>query len=178
LLRSSAKTAFGGILAAISISMMLLTAVIPFMQYALPSLAGGLLVLAVIELNKKWAAGIYTATSLLALFIVADKDAALMYVLFFGYYPIIKAVFEKNCPKWLARLLKFLVFNASVAAENLLLIYVFHIPFEEMKSLGKWAIPAMFLLMNIILILYDNALALFISLYNKKLRKGFHKLFK
>ena len=52
-MRNSAKTAMGGMIAALSLTIMLLTAVVPYLQYALPAMSGARLVLMVIEINKK-----------------------------------------------------------------------------------------------------------------------------
>ena len=89
-MKQSSKTALGGVVSALSVTLMLMTAVIPFMTYALPLLAGALLILMVIEINKRWAFIVYVAVSLLAVLVVPDKEAAVFYIAFFGYYPIIK----------------------------------------------------------------------------------------
>lgn len=57
--KNSTKTAIGGIIAALSIVLMLLTSAIPTLTYAIPAIAGLLLVIIVIEVNKKWAFGVY-----------------------------------------------------------------------------------------------------------------------
>ena len=87
--KNSTKTAIGGIIAALSIVLMLLTSAIPTLTYAIPAIAGLLLVIIVIEVNKKWAFGVYFVVGVLSMLLVADKEAAVMYVMFFGYYPII-----------------------------------------------------------------------------------------
>lgn len=56
--RNSSKTALGGIVAALSVTMMFLTAVIPTLTYALPAAAGILLMIVVIEIDKRWAGGL------------------------------------------------------------------------------------------------------------------------
>ena len=54
-MKQSSKTAFGGILTALSVVLMFLTGVIPFLTFALPALAGALLILIVMEIGSKWA---------------------------------------------------------------------------------------------------------------------------
>ncbi len=65
-IRNSSKTALGGIIAALSVTTMFLTAVFTTLSYALPAAAGILLVVVVIDVDKKWAFGVYAATALLA----------------------------------------------------------------------------------------------------------------
>ena len=61
------KIAFGGVLVALGVGCMLLTNVVPIATYALPVLAGLSIMLAVIELDKRWAMMIYAATAMVAM---------------------------------------------------------------------------------------------------------------
>ena len=114
--KKSSKTAVGGVITALSIVLMFLTSVIPTLTYALPAAAGFLITLIVIEIDKKWALGVYVAVSLLSVLLIADKEAAVMYIMFFGYYPIVKAIFEKHFHSMLLWVLKFAVFNVGAVA--------------------------------------------------------------
>ena len=78
----SAKTAMGGIITALSVIILVPTALEVFV-YALPAFAGMLTMFSIEELDKKWAAGIYAAVSLVSLFVVPNKEAAILYVAFF-----------------------------------------------------------------------------------------------
>lgn len=77
--------------------------------FALPAFASLITAFCVIELDKKWAFGVYAASSFVSLIIVPNKEAAVMYAAFFGCYPIVKALLEgKKMNKALRWLLKFL----------------------------------------------------------------------
>ena len=76
--KKSSKTAVGGVITALSIVLMFLTSVIPTLTYALPAAAGFLITLIVIEIDKKWALGVYVAVSLLSVLLIADKEAAVI----------------------------------------------------------------------------------------------------
>ena len=175
---NSSRTALGGIIAALSVTMMLLTTVIPVLSYALPAIAGVLLILIVIEVDKTWAFGVYAAVSLLSLLILPDKEAAMMYVFFFGHYPIMKAILEGKCKGFVLWLFKFLLFNVSVVAAYLIIIYVFQLPFEEMEEYGKWAVYGLLGLGNIVFVVYDIALSRLVMLYELKLRHFVRHLFR
>ncbi len=123
-IRNSSKTALGGIIAALSVTTMFLTAVFTTLSYALPAAAGILLVVVVIDVDKKWAFGVYAATALLALLVLPNKEAAVMYVLFFGHYPIVKAVLEKRLRGVLLWVVKFVIFNVSVVLAYVIILYV------------------------------------------------------
>lgn len=176
--RNSSKTALGGIVAALSVVMMFLTTVIPTLTYALPAAAGILLVVMVIDVDKKWAFGVYAAVSILSLLILPDKEAAVMYVFFFGHYPIVKAILEGKCKGVLLWVLKFVIFNVSVVAGYLVILYVFQLPFDEMEEYGQWAAWGLLGLGNIVFIVYDIALSRLTTLYILKWRKSFRKFFK
>ena len=176
--KNSTKTAIGGIIAALSIVLMLLTSVIPTLTYAIPAIAGLLLVIIVIEVNKKWAFGVYFVVGVLSMLLVADKEAAVMYVMFFGYYPIIKAMIENKLSKALSWFLKFLIFNVSMILAFLIVTYVFKVPFEEMKKYGAIAAWLLLALGNVVFLIYDIALTRLITLYMLKWRKNFKRIFK
>jgi len=177
-MRQSAKTALGGLTASLSLVFMLLTAVLPFLTYAAPEISGTLLVIMVLELNKKWAFATYAAVSLLSLFILPDKEAAMMYVGFFGFYPIVKPLLDSHLSRPLSWLCKALIFNVSVTVSYLIVVYVFAIPLDGMEEFGKWAIPALLAMGNVVFILYDLVLSRLITAYLNRWQKKFHSIFK
>ncbi len=176
--KKSSKTAIGGVVTALSIVLMFLTSVIPTLTYALPAAAGFLITLIVIEIDKKWALGVYAAVSLLSVLLIADKEAAVMYIMFFGYYPIVKAIFEKHFHSVLLWILKFLVFNAGAVSAFFISTYVFMVPFEEMEKYGAVAAWGLLAAGNVIFLLYDFAMSNLIQVYLLKWRKNFKRIFK
>lgn len=177
-MKQSSKTALGGIVSALSVALMMITALIPFMTYALPLLAGALLILMVIEINKRWAFVVYVAVSLLAMLVVPDKEAALFYALFFGYYPIIKAPLEKHLPNVVEWIIKALIFNAAAVSGYLLSTYVLGIPVDDTEIFGKYGLLILLALANAVFVAYDIMLTKFITLYLVRFRKSFRKIFK
>lgn len=176
--RQSTKVALCGIISSVSVVLMFMTGLVPFLTYTLPAVSGALLAIIVIEINKKWATGAYIAISLLSLLIVADKEAAMFFVAFFGYYPIIKEVIESKLPKVLEWIVKLLLFNAAAVAAYMVIIYVFGIPFDEMEEYGKYSVFLLLAMGNIIFILYDYCMTSLITLYYQRWQKSFHNLFK
>lgn len=179
----AAKTAMGGMMVALSVVILIPTALEIFV-YALPAFAGMITMLCVIELDKKWAFGVYAATSIISLLVVPNKEAAVMYVAFFGYYPIVKSVFESKLPKVLEYILKFLVFNISVIIAYAALVKVFGMPFNELmgieegSSWGNFAVPVLLALGNLVFITFDVCLTRVVTVYLKVWQKKFHKMFK
>lgn len=176
--RQSTRVALCGIISSVSVVLMFMTGLVPFLTYTLPAVSGALLAIIVIEINKKWATGAYIAISLLSLLIVADKEAAMFFVAFFGYYPIIKEVIENKLPKVLEWIVKLLLFNVAAVVAYAVIIYVFGIPFDEMEEYGKYSILLLLAMGNVIFILYDYCMTSLITLYYQRWQKSFHNLFK
>ena len=141
-------------------------------------LRGLLLLIMVIEIDKKWATVVYIAVSLLSLLLIADKEAAVMYAAFFGYYPIIKQPLEKYLNKYLCWVIKLLIFNISVILSYLLLIFVFNLSMDDFGDFTKTALALVYVAFNAVFVLYDIALTRMITAYIMKWQKHFRKIFK
>ena len=180
---TAAKTAIGGMMTALSLVLMLPTA-FDLLEYALPALAGILTLFCVIELGKGWAFGIYAATSLLGVLVLPNKKAIVLYIVLFGYYAILKAVFESKLKKPLEILLKILVFNAAVFAAFFIMNKIMGIPLEEMLEYSdsvfwaKYAIPIFLIVGNLVFLFYDYVLTIYAGFYIKVLQKRFRQLFR
>ncbi len=177
-MKQSSKCAIGGIVSALSLVLMISVAVVPFLTYALPAMAGALIIFIVIEIDKKWAFGVFSAVGILAFLLVHDKEIAMMYIAFFGYYPIIKAVFEGKLPAPLSWILKVVIFNVTMVAAYLVLIYLLGLQIDEITEYGAIAVPLLLGMGTAAFILYDIALTRIISLYMIKWRKYFKRYFK
>ena len=175
----ASKTAVGGMAAALSVVILIPTALDIFV-YALPAFAGMITLFCVIELNKKWASGVFAAAALLSLIVVPNKEAAVLYITFFGYYPILKSFLEKCKLRTVEYLLKFLCFNVSVVLSYLFLVYVFGISIEQLfgDELTRAMYIALPVLMNVMFIVYDLCLTRMYTVYIAVWQKRFHKMFR
>ena len=170
--KTSFKVSFSGIIAALSTVMMLITSVFPFGTFAFPALSGMLLVCVVIELSYSWAFIVYTAVSILSLLFVTDKEAVVYYVVFLGFYPIVKGLVEKLRSKVVQYILKYAIFNACMVIAFYVSVYLFSIPKESFNLFNVY-LPWVFLLIgNVAFILYDFCVTRVVTLYLIK----YHKL--
>ncbi len=177
-MKQSSKCAVGGIVAALSLVLMISVAIIPFMTYALPALAGAFIVFVVIEIDKKWAAGVYAAVAILGIFLVPEKEVAVLYLAFFGYYPILKAVIESKTGTVVGWILKILTFEITMIVSYWLMIKFMGVTIDEMDEFGVWAIPMLLGLGTFAFIMYDIAISKLVILYLKRWRKYFKRYFK
>lgn len=181
---NAAKTAIGGMATALSV-VLLLPTVLDVLYIALPAAAGMITLFCVIELSRGWAFGVYAATSLISVLVVPNKEAVVLYVLFFGYYPIIKGLIEgKIKNRVLEYVIKVLVFNVAVFAAEYIFFKIMNIPLtefldvEEGTFLAKFAIPILFALANVMFFLLDFLYTASVTLYLNRWQKVFRKMFK
>ncbi len=161
------STALGGMVAALAVVLMFFTGVFPFATYALPALAGLLMVVIVIDFDIKWALSVYAAVSILSLLITPDREAAIMFIAFFGYYPILKSVYEKIKSRIIEWVLKILTFNVAVVGAYYAIVNFFGMPdiMSEIEEMGKYGLWIFLGLANITFLIYDIAITKIITLY-------------
>jgi len=128
------KVAFGGVTAALSI-VLLLGTLFPSLMYALPAFAGIILLPFCLEVGKKWALGVYAVVSLLSLLVVPSWEGKLLFIFFFGYYPIVRLWFD--CwPVVAAWVVKLVIFNGSMLLCYFLLIRFFNLDADTFNLFG------------------------------------------
>jgi hypothetical protein len=154
---------------------MFLTGLVPFATYALPALAGAMLVAVVIEIGSKMALLAYVSVSILSVFIVPDREAAMMFIVFFGYYPILKEKLESIPSRVIEYALKLGLFNATIVAGYAVMTYVLGIPLlsDGAEEFGKYAVPILLFSGNVVFCVYDYALTRYISVYVKWFKPRF-----
>lgn len=177
-LKQSSKCALGGVVAALSLVFMISVAVAPFLTYALPAAAGAFIIFIVIEIDKKWAFGVYCVVAALGTALVPDKETAVMYLAFFGYYPILKAIIESKTPLVVGWILKILTFVFTMSVSYYLMMKFMGVTLEETESFGKFAVPILLGMGSAAFALYDVALTKFVALYTLRWRKYFKRYFK
>lgn len=170
-MKNGYKIALGGTMSALSMVFMMLTGVLPMAEYALPALAGIMLVPVVAELGRKWALLCWLAVSLLSFFLAPMKESALLYIAFLGYYPILKSLIEgwrKPVREWAV---KFLCFNLAVGGVVGITIFLFGIEtYVGNVSSVPLYIAGGILLLNVVFLIYDMALTRLISAYYRWFR--------
>lgn len=175
-LKHTGKVALCGVMAALATIVMLLS-YFPYLTYAVPAVAGLCFVILAIETSPKWAFTAYAAASVLV-FLLAEQEAKIMFIAFFGYYPILKGVIEgmrKKAPEYM---LKFLIFNVVMVGVYALLIFVLGMPLDQMGDFGRWTALVLLVMGNIAFLLYDFTITQLIGLYmhsfHHRLKKIIH----
>ena len=160
----------GGISASLCLVVMLTTALLPFATYALPALAGIMIIPLALELGSKTAWVCYASVAVLSLLIVPDREAALMFIAFFGYYPIIKINLDGIKKRFLRRTIKVLVFNISMVTAYSIVIFVFGMTYLIEEFSNYFGITLL-VIANIFFPIYELALHNMYRLYIYRVRK-------
>lgn len=172
-MKRSVKIALCGVMSALSVAVMFATGFLPTATIALPGLAGCLLIPVVAELGYRWGFGAYAVCGALSFLLAPDREAALIYILFLGYYPVLYGVLAKIKNKALRWAVKLLLLNAAAGLEMAAAFFLLHFPAET-----GWLAVALWLGVNLVFLLYDTAVRQLIDLYFAKLHPRLLNLFR
>ncbi len=170
--RRSFRVAFCGMLAGLMVALMLLGTLIPMSTYICPMIAGAMVIPVVWELGTGSGWLVYAAVSALSLFLAPDKEAALLYVLLLGWYPVLRPRLQHIAGRPLRIAVKLVLFNAAIIAVYCLLLFVFLSPDLQAEA-SEWTFPllaGMLVLGNVTFLIYDRLLARLTDRYVTRLR--------
>lgn len=171
--KTSFDLALGGILCAACVIMMFLVGVFPALLYVFPMMCGLVMYIIYYECGTKIALAAFISVSLLSLLISPDKESAVLFIAFFGYYPILKVYVDMLKSKALRCLIKLVSFNASIVASYWLLMNVFGLV-DVTDFVGEYShtlVWAFLAAANVVFLMYDYALLRVALLYRVKLRQ-------
>lgn len=155
-------------LSALGVVLLYIGVFIQVVDISVAVLASLLCVFAVIEYGKGAPWAVFVVTAVLAMLLLPNKSPAVMYTLFFGYYPILKEKFER-AKSWISWLYKELTFNVALVA----IFLIFKFVFAEFVDVHIALYAVGFVLCEAVFVLYDVALTRLISLYIYRLRSRF-----
>lgn len=169
--QQSGRIAFCGLMAALSVALMLTGGLIPLATYCAPMVSGVLLLPILLEYGKKAAWTAYAAVALITLILGVDKEAAFFY-LFLGYYPIIKPDVDRIRRRPLRILTKLVIFTVSVTLMYAVLGFLLHMDavVAEFTDMGALLLIAFAVMLNLCMLLYDKLLVPLMVIYVHRLR--------
>lgn len=119
---------------------------------------------AVIQCGRISGVCVFAASSVIGLLLLPDKTPAMLYVLFLGYYPVIKSMCERLRRPAISWIIKLAVFNAALTAMLIFFRALLMLDFMEKLS-GSVLYVSIYLIFNVIFILFDVGLSRLIGLY-------------
>ena len=179
--KQTKKLTLGAILSAMGVALLFLGSFIETLDLTMAALASFFCIFAVIELGGIYPWLIFSVTGVLSVILMPYSMTGWFYLLFFGYYPILKDKFDRLI-KPVAWVIKLIVFNLTLLlgtaitfllifgqTEGKTLIDAFMYVFGG-EEMGGWFAIGVYLLANFTFIIYDFALTRLIIFYFRKIR--------
>ena len=174
--------ALGGICSAVCLLLMFSSSFLPMLDYTIPTFAGFMMVVMFclfypvwggVMVDKNWAIATYCAVSLLSIFVTPNYEATLLFILFMGYYPILKYYLDQKKNRLLVWAIKLAVFNVAIVIFFLAFQYIFTSVdmLEGMEMFGKYAVLVLWAAANLFFFIYDYALTQLTDMYINWFRK-------
>ena len=173
----SRRIALCGVLAALTVVILLVGTALGIGTYAAPMLASFLLIPSLVEYGPRAAATQYAAAAVLGLLLVPDPELSLFYALVLGPYPILKTVLDRIRPAVLRWAAKLVVFNLSTAVMYALLWLVFWPGMTESMPATRALAVTLVVLCNVAFVLCDRAVTALTLVYRLRLRRYWKKRF-
>lgn len=171
------KMTISALLSAMGVALMFLGGLIETLDLTMAALASFFCIFAVIEMGTGYSFAIYAVTGILSLVLMPHSMVGWFYILFFGYYPILKERIEriKSILSWV---IKLVVLNISLVASLFISSFIFYggnmlAAFTTSfgaEGWGTYAAIGIYALVNVVFIVYDVALTRLISLYFFRIR--------
>ena len=162
--KAAKRIAFCGVVSALAVLPLLMT----FFSYATYALAA---------LGSRYAFACFAVTALLGGLLAPDPEARVMFLLFFGYYPILHlriALWQKPVLAWVVRLL---IFNAAMIASYFAAVLLLGIPADS-YSIGGVELPGVLLLLgNVAFAAYEILLSRLAAIYRVRWHPRVKRLF-
>lgn len=169
------KLTFCAIIAALSVCFMLVS-FFPYLTYAIPALSGLFFMVVLIEIDVKWAVASYFTATAVLLITPADIESKALFICFFGFYPILKAVIEKLNKVVFEWLIKFTIFNVAIVIVYLVFSKIAGISLNEFMLFGKYSLLIFAGLGNVVFFVYDIAVSRMAMFYMATMHNKIKKL--
>ena len=112
--RKTRGITLGALFSALSAACLYIASVWPTGQLGFAAFSSLFVAAAIIEIGLVSGIYVFAVSSAIGMLLAPDKAAPLLFVLFFGYYPVVKSLIERIKPPVVMWFLKLLVFNVSL----------------------------------------------------------------
>lgn len=160
----SNNIALSGILSALIVVLLLLGNLLQLFDLSMAAISGLVVLIAMVEMEPKWALGVFAVSALLAL-LISPQTASIVFAGFVGYYPVAKKQLDKIKPKFVSLIIKLVWFNLFLLLAWLVIERLLGL--GEVTAINKWVFVP---ICNFCFLLYDLLLEKFAILYVVKIR--------
>ena len=163
--KRAASVALAGVLTALAVVFLLVGSLFELLDLSMAAVASLAIMVALIELDWKWALGVYAAASAISLLILPNA-AGVVFAGFLGYYPVLIVLLDRIRNRILQYGVKILLFGLFLGVTYLLL-WLLAGPENEWISMAKWLIPISVLTF----LVFDFCLSRLAVFYVRRIRK-------
>ena len=149
---------------AYSVVALFVGSLLPTGQLGFAALASLFGIAAVIEAGLKGGISVFICSLILGFILTTDKNTAILYGMFFGYYPIVKYFAEKVPIRPLEWIIKLAVLNIALTA----IIEIFKNLIFAVQNLTE-SLLVVYLGANVVFIIFDLGVTRAMSFYIKRL---------
>lgn len=157
----SRKIAYGGILLALNIILLMLTNIVPINTLFLMGLASLPISVVIMEYGTKMGVAFYIGSVVLSFIVMANKAQYILYIFTFGIYGLIKYLLERYKSIYIEFALKLVFANMVVAILYFMLKPFVFIPINIVAIVA----------FQVVFVVYDYMYSAFIDYYNDKIRR-------
>ena len=158
------------VFSAMTVVSLYVASVWPTGQLGLVAFASLFAAAAVIEAGLANGVSVFIISSTLGMLILPNRSAPMLYVLFFGYYPVLKSLFERSRHRVVEWVLKLLVFNAA-------LTMVWFLLREIIFDFGENVPNALFIYVggSLVFVIFDYGFTKLVWLYLSRISRFMRK---
>ncbi|MCL2228108.1 MAG: hypothetical protein FWB97_10900 [Oscillospiraceae bacterium] len=114
--KKTRKMTLSALFAALTVILLYIASVWPTGRFGLVAAASLFAAAAVVEAGLGSGFAVFAVSAAIGMLIVPNRAAPLLYIFFFGYYPMVKSLIERVKGTVLQWVLKLVVFNAALTA--------------------------------------------------------------
>lgn len=157
----SRKIAYGGVLLALNIILLMLTNIIPINTLFLMGLASLPISIVIIEWGPKMGVAFYVGSVILSFITMGNKAQYILYIFTFGIYGLVKYVLERYKSIYIEYLLKLLFANMVAITLCFILKAFVIVPINIITIVA----------FQMAFVIYDYMYTSFINYYNDRIRR-------
>lgn len=163
--RQTQRLTLCAVCVALGVVILALGSLIDVLDLSAAAIAGLISIMVVVEIGGVWPWLTYTATGLLGILLLPCKLPGAIYLMFCGWYPIIKPRLDGMKYRPVSWLIKLAAANAATALVVLATKYVLALSHEVMELS-----VVLFAMVNVAFVLYDIVVTRLARLYTLRLR--------
>lgn len=169
--KKTRTTALAALISAFTVIILYLASIWPTGRLGLVALASIFAAASVVESGIIPGIYVYVVSSVIGILLLPEKSAPLLYILFFGYYPVVKSLAERVRKKPLQLLIKLIVFNAAL---SVIWIFLGALVFGDLGDLPETAL--LYIGCNAAFVAFDYGFSKLIWFYIERISKHMKKM--